>query len=291
MSKTKIIVRPINERTFAQIPIDKIVVVNSRDRDEERFQRTVRSISEVGQQKPICVNERNFKKTGKYELVCGEGRLKACRQLGWTHIEAEIVDIEEGQALLAGLAENLTRQKKNPIEIAKSILFMHKKGLSKAEIARATDRSKTTIDQYITLMEKGEGEERLISGVETGRFSISLALLVLENSESDVRQFLMDEFDHGRISTRDVECINKILDEREKKGLSNKGMSRNKFTGIIGEKTKDCNRIIAEVKVKQDDAIFLANSLNTLWKDEKFVEMIANIEGLSKPELKGRYGH
>ena len=291
MSKSKIVIRSISERTFAQIPINKIEVISSRERDEERFQGTVRSISAVGQQKPICVNKRNFKETGKYELVCGEGRLKACQQLGWTHIEVEIVDIEEGQALLAGLAENLTRKKKNPIDIAKSIFFMHKKGLSKAAIARATGRSQPTIEQYITLMEKGEGEERLISGVESGRFSISLAMKILENSHSDVRQFLMDEFDHGRISTRDLECVNKILDEREKKGLSNEGMSRQKFTGIIGEKTKDCNRIIAEVKVKQNDAIFLANSLNTLWKDEEFVKMLASIEGLSRPELKGKYGN
>jgi len=292
MSKSKIVVRSISERTFAQIPIDKIDVVNSRERDEDRFQGTVRSISEVGMQKPICVNERNFKKTGRYELVCGEGRLKVCQQLGWTHVEAEIVDVDEGQALLAGLAENLTRKKKNPIEIAKSIYDLYKRvKMSKAEIVRVTGRAPATIDQYITLMEKGKDEERLISGVESGRFPISLAMYILENSESDVRQFLMDESDHGRISTRDLAFINKILDEREKKGLSNKGMTRNKFTGIIGEKTKECNRVIAEVTVKQDDAIFLSDSLNTLCKDEEFIKMIASIKGLSRPELKGRYGN
>jgi len=290
MSNTSIASRSIKDRRYAQIPIDKIIVVNSRGRDEERFKRLVRSIEAVGLQKPICVNERNFKKTGKYELVCGEGRLKACQQLGMTYIEAEIVNVDEGQALLSGLAENLTRTKKNPIEIAKSIYFMYKKGLSKAEIARATDRAAITIEQYITLMEKGKDEERLISGVEEGRYSVNFAMQILENPLSDVRQHLMDEHDQGRISFHDLTYITKLLNEREKKGLSNKGMDRKKLTGIIKEKTRKCNQIIAEMKIKQDDALYLSHSLKTLWNDDQFVQMVGGIQGLPKPTLKEKYG-
>jgi len=291
MSNTKIAVRSIKDRRFAQIPVDKIVVVNSRDRDEERFKGTKRSIDAVGLQKPICVNERNYKKTGKYELVCGEGRLKAFRELGKTHIKAEIVDIEEGHALLAGLAENLTRAKKNPIEVAKSIYFMYKKGLSKAEIERATGRASATVDQYITLLEKGENEERLIRGVEEGRYTISFAMQILESPVSDVRQHLMNEHDQGKLSTRDLAYIMKLLDEREEKGLSNKGMDRKKLTGIIKDKIRKCEQVVAEMKIKQDDAIYLSNCLRTLWKDEKFVQMIDGMKGLQKPELQGKYGN
>jgi ParB-like chromosome segregation protein Spo0J len=80
MTKRKIIIRSAKERHVALISVDEIVVVNSRERDEKRFEETVRSIEVVGLQKPICVNERNLEKTGKYELVCGEGRLRAFRQ-------------------------------------------------------------------------------------------------------------------------------------------------------------------------------------------------------------------
>ena len=44
-----------------------------------------RSIQEVGLINPIIVNEKN-------ELLSGFRRLEACKQLGWTEIEAKIVD-------------------------------------------------------------------------------------------------------------------------------------------------------------------------------------------------------
>ena len=291
MSNTKITVRSIKERRFALIPVDKIVVVNPRDRNEEHFKEVSRSMDDVGLQKPICVNERNFARTGNYELVCGEGRLRYCQERGITHIEAEIVDLEEGHALLAGLAENFTRAKKNPIEIAKSIHFMYKKGLSKAEIQRATGRADATIDQYITLMEKGKDEERLIIGVEEGRYTICFAMQILECNLSDVRKHLMDEYDDGRITYRNLEYIMKLLDEREEKGLSNKGMDRKKLTGIINDKTRKLNQVISEMKLKQDDAVFLSKSLNTLWNDENFSKMADSIRGLPKPKLRGQYSN
>jgi len=286
MSKSKITVRPIVERRFALIPIDKIVVLNSRQRDEERFKETVRSISELGLYKPICVNERQYKKTGTYELVCGEGRLEACRQLGKTFIEAEVIDVHEEQALLAGLAENLTRAKKDVVDFMRRIFQMYERGVSLAELARITGKVEQTIRDYIALMRKGE--ERLIRGVEEGIFSINFAIQVIECPESSVQNLLMDEFLNGNITSRDLGCITKILKEREEKGQTNKDMTFPKLRSAIKERVKDHKLYCARGKVKRNDAIYLMESLETLWKDEKFCEMIKE---LSRPEIKGQYGN
>ena len=287
MSKPQIVVRSIKERRFAQVPIDKITIINSRQRNEERFKETIRSIAELGLYKPICVNERRLKETGNYELICGEGRLEACRQLGKTHIEAEIINVDNEQALLAGLAENLTRVRKNVIEFARRIVYMFERGMSYSELARITNKSLMTIKSYITLMQNGE--ERLIRGVEEGVFPITFAMEVIESSESDIQQFLMNEYMKGEIAVRNLGCITKILNERAKKGLSNKDMTVNKLQKIIKEKTKESKMFVAGANDKRNDAIHLTECLKTLWKDEKFIKMADELKDLSKPDLKGQY--
>jgi ParB family chromosome partitioning protein len=289
MSKSKIVIRPIKERRFAQIPIDKIVVINSRQRDEEHFEDMIRSISELGLYNPICVNSRRLKKTGKYDLVYGEGRLEAYRRLGKTHIEADVVNISEEQALLAGLAENLTRAKKNVIEFARIILQMHKRGMNYSELAKITGKSSTTMADYIALMQKGE--ERLIRGVEKNLFSISFAMKVIESTESDIQHFLMDAYEQGEIAVRHLESIMKLLNERAKKGLSNRDMTVRKLQTIVKQRTKETKMFIAEAKVKRNDAMQLTECLVTLWEDEEFMKMTDGLKDLPKPELKGQYGN
>jgi len=287
MSKSKIVVRSIKERRFTQVPIDKIEVINPRARDEEHFKEMVRSIAELGLQNPICVNERRFKKTGKYDLVYGEGRLEAFQQLSKTHIEAEVVNIGEDQALLEGLAENLTRAKKNVIHFAKLILQMHERGMNYNELAKITGKSARTMNDYIALMQKGE--ERLIRGVEEGIFSTTFAMKVIESTDGDIQNFLMNAHMQGEIALRHVGSITKLLNERAKKGLPNTDMTIKKWQAIAKKKTEENKIFVAEAKVKQNDAIHLKECLRTLWKDEEFIKMTDGLKDLPKPELKGKY--
>jgi len=92
-------VTPMADRKYQMVPVDKIVVLNSRNRDKRQFAENVRSIDEVGLRKPIVVNGRGFEKSGTYELVCGEGRFLAHKRLGKTEIAAEVIDCNRKTAL------------------------------------------------------------------------------------------------------------------------------------------------------------------------------------------------
>ncbi|UCE07329.1 MAG: ParB N-terminal domain-containing protein [bacterium] len=63
-----------------------------------------RSIQEVGLLTPVIINEQN-------ELVSGFRRLEACRQLGWTEIEVNVINTREDQVKKLDLEyhENLGR--------------------------------------------------------------------------------------------------------------------------------------------------------------------------------------
>ena len=72
----------MSQRRYAAIPIAKIKVINSRNRDQDQFDMNVESIDHVGLLKPIRVNDKFVERTGMYELICGEGRLLAHQRLG-----------------------------------------------------------------------------------------------------------------------------------------------------------------------------------------------------------------
>ena len=78
------------------IPIDRIEVLNSRDRNMKVFEEIVDNIRVIGLKKPITVTQRQSDDAApSYLLVCGEGRLNAFRMLGETHIPALVVDVDD----------------------------------------------------------------------------------------------------------------------------------------------------------------------------------------------------
>ncbi|MCQ1574621.1 ParB N-terminal domain-containing protein [Neorhizobium galegae] len=75
------------------IPIDRIRILNPRERDKRKFRLLVENISKVGLKRPITVSKRS---TGEnetnYDLVCGQGRIEAFVALGQTHIPAMVIE-------------------------------------------------------------------------------------------------------------------------------------------------------------------------------------------------------
>ena len=62
--------------SVVMVPIDRIEILNSRDRNEKVFSEIVDNIWDIGLKKPITVTPRDGDDgKPKYLLVCGEGRL------------------------------------------------------------------------------------------------------------------------------------------------------------------------------------------------------------------------
>jgi len=112
---------PIAHRRYEEVPIEKVKVINSRNRDKEQFDMNVESIGGVGLMKPIRVNDKFLESAGHYELICGEGRLLAHQQLGKTHVMAEVVSCTRKEALLQSLIENIARTKPGSMDFAREL--------------------------------------------------------------------------------------------------------------------------------------------------------------------------
>ena len=82
------------------IPLDRITVVNPRDRNKASAKAMHDNIRNVGLKKPITVTRRMSEDGPRYDLVCGQGRLELYQQLGQREIPALVIEADAEELLL-----------------------------------------------------------------------------------------------------------------------------------------------------------------------------------------------
>jgi ParB family chromosome partitioning protein len=289
-------ITPMAQRQYRMIPVDKIVVLNSRNRDKQQFAENVRSIEEVGLRKPIVVNCRDFDKTGNYELVCGEGRFLAHKRLEKPDIAAEVIDCDRKTALLYSLVENVARVPPGTMWFAHEMKRMHDNGLAFADIAKIVGKHPTYVSDYIKLVE--QGENRLIEGVEHGFFSMSFAVQVAQSDDSTIQNVLMDAFDDGLVNCNTVTRVRKLLELRLNRGKSPPKRTRGEtdaytvkdLTQEITKATKEKEDFVRETSRKENRLLTLQMTMSTLMEDAGFMELLKANALNTPPKLAGEYG-
>ena len=286
---------PMAERAFRLIPVDKIRVLNSRNREKAQFEDNVRSIEAIGLLKPIIVNERNLEKEGFYELICGEGRFLAHKQLGKDRIPAEVVNVDMKTALLSSLVENIARVPPNTMWYAREMKRMKDAGMPLEKISKIVGKTESYVNDYISLVEKGE--ERLIKGVESGLFSMSFAVIVSKSSSENIQHVLMDAFDTGMINSANAGRVRNLMEMRLRSG---KQTSRRKtpdkpeytlkeLKQDIFRATEEKERFVREASSKENRLLNLMDGLSILWQDESFLTLLREEKLADRPQLLGSY--
>ena len=289
----KISLRNMTQRDYRMIPVDQIQVVMSRTREKKQFEENVRSIGEMGLYKPILVNKRHLPATGKYDLICGEGRLLAHMQLGKTHIRADIVDVEDAQAHLMTLGENIARTPPQTIEFARALKEMHDYGMTWPQLSAITGRSPKYVQDYIKLVE--QGEERLIKGVEDGVFPLVFAMDVAQSADRSIQHLLMDAFDSGVVNSNNLYRVRRIIEDRLDKGkdlASRKAPAPytvDKLKSDIRTMTKQKEAFVFEAGQRESRLMQILMALKQLRRDETFVKLLSAEKLTDVPELKGQY--
>jgi len=282
---------PMSERIHEMIPLDKIVVLNSRTRDAQKFEEIVRSIAAVGMLQPIKVNRRNLAKTQCYELICGEGRCLACKKLGHTVIQAEVVDCDEESALIESLVENMARIKPGTMAFARELKRMHDEGTPLDKIAVIAGRHPSYIHTFIQLVE--QGEDRLIKGVEQGLFTITFALQVAQSDHVQVQHVLMDAYDSGMVNGSNLANVKKIIelrlsshgknsDQRHETAAHMPNYSVHDLSRDITRITKEKEGFVREATAKENRLFTMLLALKTLSEDEQWRTLVTQA-GISGP--------
>jgi ParB family chromosome partitioning protein len=120
--------------------LDGFTAVNSDD-DGDSFEALKSSINEGGQQVPILV--RRAETEGRFEIIYGRRRLRACRDLG-LKVRANVQDLDDANALLAKGLENAARRNLSFYEKARF-----------AAVIQAAGHNTKTVRQVLNLSASG----------------------------------------------------------------------------------------------------------------------------------------
>lgn len=281
---------PMAKRTYKEVPIELVKVINSRNRDKEQFEMNVESIEGVGLMKPIRVNDKFLESTGLYELICGEGRLLAHRQIGKSHVMAEVVNCTRKEALLQSLIENIARTKPDSMDFARELKRLRDEGWEFKQISKIACKKEEYIRSYIRLVE--QGEERLIQGVESGVFPIKFAIQVASTDDSQIQGVLMDAFAEGLVITTNFAQARRIIAARaknSKRSQASRDYTVGQLQQDIAETTRVKTSFVREAKSKENRFMTLLSGFNTLFRGTALVELLKAQRLDKRPELAGDF--
>lgn len=269
------------------IPIDRITVVNPRLRNKKVFKGIVENIAEVGLKRPITVTSRHGEDGPLYDLVGGQGRLEAFRQLGQAEVPALIVTADQEDCFIASLVENCARRQHQAVDLLQDILGMRERGYSDSEIATMTGLSANYVYIVGRLLERGE--RRLIAAVEAGYLPISVALEICEADDQGVQAALHKAYEDKLLRGRALIAARRLVEIRKRRGKADKLnniVGKDSATtpeGLVKAFQEDTERkrmMIRKTEATRNRLIFIVEALSHLSNDESFVALLED-EGLA----------
>ena len=119
--------------------------------NKEALEELARSIEENGLLQPILVREYAG---GRYQIIAGERRFRACKIAGISEIPAIILDRDDRKVAEIALIENLQREDLNPLEEAMAFKALADDyGLTQEEVSERVGKSRSAIANAIRLLD------------------------------------------------------------------------------------------------------------------------------------------
>ena len=141
-----------NERVH-RLKLDAIVPSPMQPRKEfarDALQELIDSIREHGIIQPLIVRQVD----GRHELIAGERRWRAAKELGLGEVPAIIRSSSDLEVLELSLIENLQREDLNPIEEAQGYARLANEfGMRQEDVAQKVGRSRAAVANAMRLLE------------------------------------------------------------------------------------------------------------------------------------------
>ncbi|KQP16275.1 plasmid partitioning protein RepB C-terminal domain-containing protein [Pseudorhodoferax sp. Leaf267] len=270
------------------IPMDRIEVLNPRERNQRKFNVVVENIGALGLKKPITVTPRPGQDGAeRYVLVCGEGRYKAYQQLGEQRIPALVVTVSDEDAFVMSLAENVARRRHQPLELLRGLSLLREKGHSIKDISRKTNVHENYVRRILELVDKGE--ERLLVEVERGKMPITVAILIVHAGDDDkaVQVAMQEAYESGELRGRQLLYAKKLVERRHFLGRSMARSTPRRSTDVTSTslvrayKTEvERQRVmVRKSSLVQQKLFFVYGALRKMLADDALVNIL-RLEGL-----------
>ncbi|NPV89053.1 ParB/RepB/Spo0J family partition protein [Coprothermobacteraceae bacterium] len=163
----------------------------------EDIEELAESVKHTGILQPILVRDVGE----KYELIAGERRWRAAMLAGLEKVPVIVKNVNDDQAMVMALVENVQRKDLSPIQVAKAAYkVIQHTGVTQEELAETLGMSRPTLTNLLRLLELPEevqllldqnslsvGHAKVLLGLEDKNDIIKLARIAVERQIS-VRQ-------------------------------------------------------------------------------------------------------
>ena len=280
------------EQVEQSTSLDKIHLPTKQPRrffDADKLAQLIASVKEHGILEPLLVRPL---KEGEYELVAGERRLRAAREVGLEAVPIVVRELDDRQAIQVALIENLQREDLNPVEETDAVLDL-------LTITLETTREDVTSLFYQAHRAKHRGQElgqNVLSQLETvqnvmagvGRFSIDSfrsSRLPLLNLPEDVLNVLRQ----GKLEYTKAQAVARVKDEGQRSKLLKQAiadnLSLNGIKAAIKELTSEIEPSPEKVLVERLGEIGKRLRKSETWGDRKkkdrIIELLDELDKLT----------
>ena len=166
------------------------------------------SIKEKGVLQPILVREKH----DGYEVIAGERRLRAARLLDIKEVPVIIKNVNDQEALVIALVENIQREELNPVEEAEAYKkLIEEFNYTQETVAQSVGKERSTITNTLRLLKL---PSEIIKSVYQGNLSFGHArtLLGIDHSSEQIRLFQLTV--KKGLSVRELENLVKSFQEK-----------------------------------------------------------------------------
>ncbi len=194
------------EERIESLPLEGIKPNPFQPREEfakEAIDELKSSIKEKGIIQPIVVRRGP---TG-FELIAGERRYRAAKELGMSTIPSVVKSIDDQDALELSLIENVQRVDLNPIEEALGYKYLIDKfNLTQEKISDIVGKSRPAIANILRLLNL---PKEIQDAMKKGAISMAHGRVLLEIDDMHQQMSLLSDIIAKSLSVRELEGITK----------------------------------------------------------------------------------
>ena len=185
------------------IPVDMIEPNPFQPRmsfDQDALEELADSIRTLGLIQPITVRR---KADGRYQIISGERRFRACRLAGMQMIPAYIRDTNDQGMLEMAIVENIQREDLDPIEVALSYQrLIEECSLTQEQMAVRVGKKRASVTNYLRLLKL---PAKIQHDLKVGLLSVGHAKVLLGVEDTNVQEYLCDLVIKEDLSVRQLE--------------------------------------------------------------------------------------
>ena len=193
------------------IPIEKIDPNPHQARSElGNIEELMESIRTKGVLEPILVRAKG----DRFEIIAGERRYVASKNLGLKEIPCIEMDVEEQEAMEISLIENLQRKDLDIFEEADGLkALMNLYGYSHQEIAEKIGKARSTITEIISVSRIPLNLREKLKKAGINSRSTIIEIAKIEDEENMAK--LVEQIIERRLTRTDTRDLTKLFKEKE----------------------------------------------------------------------------